>query len=132
MKPTVIWEERVCIYGILGVLNNYPFVWALPLLIKTFNASCPHCNIDKESSLHALWSCPCLTPIWKDHFDWLIKKALNCSSMLDIIQLCQEKNNLLELFAMTAALIWPRWNQFRAGEASVPIERICSMAVDNL
>ena len=82
------------------------------------DASCPHCNIDKESSLHALWSCPCLT--------------LFCSSMLDIIQLCQEKSNLLELFAMTAALIWSRRNQLRAGEASVPIERICSMAVDNL
>ena len=33
---------------------------------------------------------------------------------------------------MTAALIWSRWNQPRAGEAFVPINRICSLAVDNL
>ena len=52
--------------------------------------------------------------------------------MLDIIQLCLEKSNLLELFAMTSALIWSWRNQHRASEASVPIRRICSMAVDNL
>ena len=96
------------------------------------DASCPNCNINKESSFHALWSYPYLSPIWKVHFDWLIKKALNCSSMLDIIQLCLEKSNLLELFAMTAALIWSRRNQLRAGEASIPFDRICSLAVDNL
>ena len=39
------------------------------------DASCPNCNINKESSFHALWSCPYLSPIWKVHFDWLIKKA---------------------------------------------------------
>ena len=74
------------------------------------DSSCPGCNIENESSLHALWSCPCLLPIWNSHFDWLIKKAQNCSSMLDIILLCQEKSNSLELFAMTAALIWARRN----------------------
>ena len=52
--------------------------------------------------------------------------------MLDIIHLCQEKSNLLELFAMTSALIWSRRNHLRAGEASVPIDRICSLAIDNL
>ena len=34
--------------------------------------SCPHCNLDKETSLHALWSCPSLNPIWKVHFGWFI------------------------------------------------------------
>ena len=33
---------------------------------------------------------------------------------------------------MTAALIWSRRNQLRAGEASIPFDRICSLAVDNL
>ena len=72
------------------------------------DAACPGCNTENESSLHALWSCPCLFPIWQPHFGWLIKKAQNCSSLLDIILLCQEKCNSLKLFAMTAALIWSR------------------------
>ena len=33
---------------------------------------------------------------------------------------------------MIAALIWSQQNQLRAGEASVPFDRICSLAVDNL
>ena len=96
------------------------------------DASCPGCNFENESSLHALWSCPCLLPIWQPHFGWLIKKAQNCSSLRDLILLCQEKCNSLELFAMTAALIWSRRNQIRVGDASVPIDRISSLAVDNL
>ena len=96
------------------------------------DASCPGCNIENESSFHALWSCPCLLPIWNSHFGWLIKKAHNCSSMLDLFFLCQEKSNALELFAMTAALIWARRNQIRLGEVSVPIDRISTLAVDNL
>ena len=94
--------------------------------------SCPHCNLDKETSLHALQSCPSLNPIWKVHFGWLIKEAVNCTSLLDIIQLCQEKSNLSELFAMTASLIWSCQNQIRAGEVVVPVGRVSSMAVDNL
>ena len=33
---------------------------------------------------------------------------------------------------MIAALIWSQQNQLRVGEASVPFDRICSLAVDNL
>ena len=73
--------------------------------------SCPHCNLDKETSLHALWSCPSLNSIWKVHFGWLIKEAVNYTSLLDIIQLCQEKSNRSELFAITASMIWSHRNQ---------------------
>ena len=68
--------------------------------------SCPHCYLDKETSFHALWSCSCLYPVWQVHFSWLTKLAVKCTSLLDIIQLSQEHNNLSELFAMIVALIW--------------------------
>nr|POE67708.1 putative ribonuclease h protein [Quercus suber] len=32
------------------------------------NDTCPQCNLAGETSLHALWSCPCLSPIWLAHF----------------------------------------------------------------
>nr|POE60949.1 hypothetical protein CFP56_74244 [Quercus suber] len=66
------------------------------------------------------------------HFDWLIKDSWNCNSLLDIIQLCQEKNDLTDLFAMTASLLWSRRNQLRVGVAAVLVCRINSMAVANL
>lgn len=82
---------------------------------------CPYCNLDKESSLHALWSCPALNSIWEMQFGWLIKDTGKCESLLDVIQLYQEKSNLTELFAMTASLIWSRRNQIRAGETAVSV-----------
>ena len=91
-----------------------------------------HCNLDKETKFHALWSCPSLFHVWKVHFSWLIKKAVNCTSLLDIIQLNQEQSNLLDLFAMTTSLIWARQNQIRVGEATLPVEKINSKAFDNL
>nr|POE55048.1 putative ribonuclease h protein [Quercus suber] len=93
---------------------------------------CPHCNLNSESSLHALWSCPSLLPIWKVHFDWLLKDSWNCRSLLDIFQLCHESSDLLDLFAMISSLIWARRNQLRVGESATPVDRICSMAVANL
>ena len=65
--------------------------------------SCPHFNLDKETSFHALWSCSCLCPVWKVHFSWLTKLAVKCTSLLDVIQLSQDHNNLTELFAMIVA-----------------------------
>nr|POE77153.1 putative ribonuclease h protein [Quercus suber] len=100
---------------------------------KLLNAdSCTHCNLDKETSLHAIWSCPDLKSIWRAHFDWLIKDSWDCSSLLDIIQLCQAKSNLTDLFAMTASLIWLRRNQLRVGVTAIPVSQISAMAVDNL
>nr|POF08360.1 putative ribonuclease h protein [Quercus suber] len=94
--------------------------------------TCPHCNLNSESSLHALWSCPSLLPIWKVHFEWLIKDSWNCRSLLDVFQLCLESSDLLDLFAMISSLIWARRNQLRVGESAAPLDRICSMAVANL
>ena len=57
---------------------------------------------------------------------------MNCTSLLDIIQLCQEKSNCSYLFAMTTSMIWSLRNQIKVGEATVPVGRISSMAVENL
>ena len=62
----------------------------------------------------------------------LFKEAMNCTSLLNIIQLCQEKSNCLYLFAMTTSMIWSLRNQIKVGEATVPVGRISSMAVENL
>ena len=92
----------------------------------------PNYNLDQETSHHALWSCPALASSWEVHFAWLIDDSRNCISFLDVIQLCQEKCNLTELFAMTASLIWSRKNQICVGEAAIPLGKINSMAMDNL
>nr|POF00563.1 putative ribonuclease h protein [Quercus suber] len=43
-----------------------------------------------------------------------------------------EKSDLSDLFAMTTSLIWTRRNQLRVGESTAPVDRICSLAMDNL
>ncbi|XP_030948949.1 uncharacterized protein LOC115972854 [Quercus lobata] len=63
-----------------------------------------------------LWRAGSETLPTRVHFRWLSKLAVNCSSFLDVIQLTQDHNNLSDLFAMIAALIWARRNQIRVGD----------------
>ncbi|XP_075663092.1 uncharacterized protein LOC142632603 [Castanea sativa] len=93
---------------------------------------CSGCKLKSETSFHALWSCTEISPVWEAHFAWLIKLSKDCNSLVEVIQLCQERSNLLELFATTVSLIWARRNQLRVGETTTPLWKINSMAIDNL
>ena len=93
---------------------------------------CPNCNIESETSFHALWSCTELTSVWEGTFGWLKKLSKDCSSFLDVIQLCQSHKDLVELFAMNVSHIWARRNQLRVGDSSAPLWKLLPLASDNL
>lgn len=72
------------------------------------NDLCPDCKLKSETSFHALWSCTELTSIWEAKFAWLIKLSKDCNSFAEVVQLCQMRSDLFELFAMIVSLIWSR------------------------
>nr|POE67196.1 putative ribonuclease h protein [Quercus suber] len=96
------------------------------------NDLCPDCKLESESSFHALWTCRVVAPVWKCKFEWLRKLAVRCNSFLDVIELCQDHNGLLDLFAMIGSLLWSRRNQLRLGEKVIQLQLINSMASENL
>lgn len=93
---------------------------------------CPGYKIESESSFHALWSCTELNSVWKGKFDWLKNLSRDCSSFLEVIQLCQSHKDLIELFAKTVSLIWACRNQFRVGDNSALLWKLMSLASNSL
>ena len=83
------------------------------------NDFCPECKSESESSFHALLACCAVAPVWELKFAWLHKLSSKCNSFLDVIQLCQDHSDLLDLFAMTVSLLWARRNQLHVGEKAL-------------
>ena len=93
---------------------------------------CPSCGVERETILHALWSCPALAEVWSIHFAWLSRQTRCCSNFLDLLQSCCTKRDCFELFAVISSIIWTRRNKMRAGEPTVPLKRINAVARDTL
>ena len=71
---------------------------------------CPGCDFDCEDTIHALWSCPILRPIWEA--DWFTKKILKFkfSSFADLLDMSfrfKEETNL----NLLVVLFWSIWEK---------------------
>ena len=65
--------------------------------------------------------------IWKVHFGWLVSEAGKASNFLDVLQLCFERSNLVDLLAMTASQVWTMRNKVQVGENVAPLGMINQM-----
>lgn len=96
------------------------------------DSCCSNCKMDPEDTLHALWSCPSLTPIWQVQFAELMRATGSVSSFLDVIQLAQNDTGHVDLFAMMISFIWIRRNKSRTEETVFELEKIPALARDSL
>nr|POE91993.1 hypothetical protein CFP56_32633 [Quercus suber] len=96
------------------------------------DATCSSCGLEPETSFHAIWSCPSLVQVWKVHFGWLVKAAGMAASFFDVLQLCSEKSNLVDLFVMIVSQIWTRRNKLRVGKGAAPLDMINQLASASL
>ncbi|KAK9990630.1 hypothetical protein SO802_025615 [Lithocarpus litseifolius] len=94
--------------------------------------TCSNCGLESETTLHAIWSCPLLVPVWTVHFGWLIREVGMASSFLDVLHRCAERSNCMDLLAMTVSQIWSRRKKLRVGEAASPLSMINQMAANSL
>ncbi|KAK7853739.1 hypothetical protein CFP56_034802 [Quercus suber] len=70
--------------------------------------------------------------VWKVHFGWLVKAAGMAASFFDVLQLCSEKSNLVDLFVMIVSQIWTRRNKLRVGKGAAPLDMINQLASASL
>ena len=96
------------------------------------NTLCPLCSQEPKDTVHALWSCPLLTEVWRSQFEALQVTSKSCRNFLDILLLAQQDHSCFELFAMMASLLWMRRNKVRASEESLPLSKINTMASESL
>nr|POE57700.1 putative ribonuclease h protein [Quercus suber] len=96
------------------------------------NATCQLCGLEQEYTLHALWSCLKLNEVWDMHFGSLRDDAKECSTFLEVFQVCMEKAHPTNMLAMVTSQIWLRRNKLRLGETVVDLRLLNSFARDAL
>ena len=82
--------------------------------------SCDHCHLSCEDTLHALWNCPCLSPIWDSDFMWTFRHNSEFNSFGDLIKFIIEEGKNLEMFVVIVWTIWSRRNLLCTSDKPFP------------
>ena len=86
------------------------------------------CLLDKETTLHVIWSCKKLTNIWAPCFSWVRTEYPYLQDMQELIYVVGQRENSLELFGVVAWFIWNQRNKLRLNERGLPTEKIFEAA----
>ncbi|XP_075663011.1 uncharacterized protein LOC142632511 [Castanea sativa] len=70
--------------------------------------------------------------VWSVNFGWLLSEAGKATCFLDVLKLCSERSNLVDMLAMTVAQIWTRRNKLRVGDDVPPLGLINQLALVSL
>ncbi|XP_042956310.1 uncharacterized protein LOC122292152 [Carya illinoinensis] len=117
-----IWKLKVP-----NVVRN--FLWkasseALPIMDNLHRRKvsehflCPICQLERETSGHALWGCGVAKDVWGQASIKIMKMSLQCDQFRDIWAHLTEKlpKAELEMAGLIARLIWNRRNEFVHGK----------------
>ena len=85
---------------------------------------CDHCHLSCEDTSHALWNCPCLSPIWDSDSMWNFRHISEFNSFGDLIKFIIETGKNLELFAVIMSTIWSRRNLLHTSDKPFPISQV--------
>ena len=85
---------------------------------------CVRCHASSENSLHALWSCPELDPVWSDLQLWSVRGAVQFMDFKEILSWLIQNNHHLDLFAVTFWQIWNQRNQVRLNQPANSLHQI--------
>ena len=72
------------------------------------DAKCEACNLSVETTLHALWNCPSIEPVWRS-IPWrAATDGISFLTFLDLIQhiISNQSDHELEQFAMISWSLW--------------------------
>ena len=127
-----IWKLRVS--NKVRIFLWHAFSEALPTKLNLQkrkvldNLSCSLCQTATESTLHALWGCEYLLPVWDIAFYGVRRDFPQLASFSDLVSITSQESRNLELFAMVAWSIWLRRNKLHCNEPSLPINKIFDFA----
>jgi hypothetical protein len=116
------WKNVWCIKGAPVVKT---FLWQacneiLPTRANLFRKHiissplCPICKTESETVAHVLWVCPAAKDVWIDSFKSIHKCSYLHATFADIVEMLFNRleDDHLQLFAITARLIWMRRNKW--------------------
>ena len=92
------------------------------------NSTCDQCGCMAEDEFHALWDYEKVREAWAPAFGEVRRKGQSLQVMSDLVSFTKAKGFSLELFAMTAWLIWMRRNKLRANNNPQPCSRVAHSA----
>ncbi len=74
---------------------------------------CPSCDLERESTFHAIWSCSRAQDVWGDANSCFQKCSLLCNSFISLFEECMLRfYKDMECFVVIARKIWLRRNAF--------------------
>ena len=91
---------------------------------------CSACQAQPEDTLHALWSCTKLEPVWSS-FSWSLPSAnAHVLSFQDLLHRYMQikEDYRAEIFVIIAWMLWNRRNALRLNLQVQPLNRISSLA----
>nr|POE52943.1 hypothetical protein CFP56_36118 [Quercus suber] len=92
------------------------------------NSTCDQCGCMAEDEFHALWDCEKVHEVWAPAFGEVRRKGQSLLVMSDLVSFTKVEGLILELFAMTAWLIWMQRNKLRANDNPQPCSRVAYSA----
>jgi hypothetical protein len=90
----------------------------LPTKEKLYNKKitadplCPMCNLEIETTVHALWSCPSAQDVWADYSSRIQKSSCDTKEFMGIMQWLMDKctDEEIQMVTLVARQIWHRRN----------------------
>ena len=92
------------------------------------NSTCDQCECMAEDEFYALWDCEKVREAWALAFREVRRKGQSLQVMSDLVSFTKAEGFSLELFAMTAWLIWMQRNKLRANDNPQPCSRVAHSA----
>ena len=125
-----------------GVRSFWKFIWHLkvPNKVKVFtwracsralptkenlkkrkvvdSSVCDQCGCLQEDEIHAIWDCVQVRVVWESSCADVRNKYLTMKNMWDLVSIMKAEGKNMEVFVMSAWLIWMRRNKLRSKEAT--------------
>ncbi|XP_075669944.1 uncharacterized protein LOC142639686 [Castanea sativa] len=85
---------------------------------------CDHCKGSPEDMVHALWSCPLLSPMWTHDPCWNFRASQSFATFRDLVEHFIETGVDLNYFATIVWTIWHRKNALRTTAKPCPVQQV--------
>lgn len=81
---------------------------------------CQHDSQQSETTLHVLWECEVIRPVWTNYFGYVNAVKASSGSNADLVSLIKTQPHLLDIFAVISWLLWNQINKIRVVDSVHP------------
>lgn len=85
---------------------------------------CQHDSQQSETTLHVLWECEVIRPVWTNYFGYVNAVKASSGSNADLVSLIKTQPHLLDIFSVISWLLWNQRNKIRVVDSVHPMDSI--------